>query len=441
MRGVKKTIGLMLVLAVIFLFGWESASYYILKKTAEEREVTQEDVSPMAAFSSLIGSSDYKTDKADLTTFWTVWSLLEETYVDETVLDRQQMAYGAIKGMVAALNDPYTVYMTPQETIEFDQNLNGQLEGIGAELTVREQMLVVVTPLKNSPAESAGLKSGDIVYKIDGGLTAEMTLFEAIMKIRGEKGTRVTLTIIREGVDEPFEIPIVRDTVNIESASFEEIEDGIFLINIYQFNDNTTPEFLDAVKQIAEENPDGVILDLRNNGGGYLEISVDILSEFLEGTMEAVTIKRRDDSENETLYVTGDPLLPDVPLAVLINEGSASAAEIVAGAIQDYQRGIIIGETSFGKGSVQEVDKLGDGSSIRLTIAKWYTPNGNNIDYVGITPDMEIEFVYGEPVVDEEDGEEDDESADGDSEDTYVPPIDEISDNQLDAATKYLREL
>ncbi len=430
MKGFQKFIGAVVLLAVVFLLGWESASYYILKKTAENREVTQDEVSPMAAFSSLISTSSYQQDKADLSVFWTVWQLLEDTYVDEESLNKTTMVYGAIKGMVGAIDDPYTVYMDPDETLEFDRNLNGQLEGIGAELTVRDQSLVVVTPLKNSPAEQAGLKPGDIVYKIDGELAAEMTLFDAIMNIRGEKGSQVVLTIIREDIDQPFEVSITRDTVNIESVYLEEVEEGLYLLSVYQFNDNTPTAFMEKILEVKNADAKGLILDLRNNGGGYLEISVDVLSEFLEGTVEAVTIKRRNEKDNETLYVSGKPNLPEIPMVVLINEGSASAAEIVAGALQDYKRAVVMGEKSFGKGSVQEVDKLADGSSVRLTIAKWFTPNGNNIDYTGITPDIEVAYF-------EETAEAGEETAEEPIEDD----ITDVEDRQLDAAVEYLKNL
>lgn len=412
MKKFKKFGKALLVFAIIFLFGWESASYYILKGSAESG-IEQEEVSPVAAFSSLIAQPG--AAKADLDVFWDVWDLLEDNYIDDHALDKQRMVYGAIYGMVAALEDPYTVYMNPDETVEFTQSLDGRLEGIGAELTVREQALVVVTPLKGSPAEGAGLLPGDIVYKIDGNLTAEMTLFDAIMNIRGERGTKVTLTILREGRDEPFDVGIIRDTINIESVYLEEPEDGIFWLSVYQFNDNTTPEFEEKMNDILLSEPKGLILDLRNNGGGYLEIAVDILSDFLEGEVEAVTIKRRNAGDDETLYTDGAPRLPHVPIVVLINDGSASASEIVAGAIQDYERGIILGETSFGKGSVQEVDQLSDGSSIRLTIARWFTPDGTNIDDVGITPDIEVEMT-------DEDYEAE-------------------RDPQLDAAIEYLKNL
>lgn len=412
MKSISKPIGYILLLMIVFFFGWESAKYYTLKEARVNQVVEQ--ISPVSALSSFI-TPPLTDEQADLNTFWQVWDLLYEYYVDETALDEQYMVYGATKGMVDALNDPYTEYMTPDETKEFDQNLNGMLDGIGAELTVRDSVLVVVTPLKNSPAEKAGLKPGDIIFKIDGEISAEMTLFEAVISIRGEKGTKVVLTIIRETVPEPFEIAIERDTVNIESVSMEDQGDGIFYISINQFNDNTKPEFDSNVNELLLKDLEGLVIDLRNNGGGYLDISVDILSQLLEGTKEAVSIKRRHESDTEVLSTSGNPSLPDVPLVVLINGGSASASEIVAGAIQDYDRGIIMGEQSFGKGNVQEVDKLSDGSSLRLTIARWYTPDGNNIDKVGLTPDIEVLLV-------EED-------------------FDADRDPQIDAAVEYLKNL
>lgn len=389
MKQLRKTVSYVLIFSITFLFGWESASYYILKKTGE-RPVSQAQVSPMAAFSSLIVPDNLQ--QADMTVFWNIWDLLEKDFIHEETLDNQKMVYGAVKGMVEALDDPYTSFMDPAETTEFDQNLNGTLTGIGTELTVKDQSLTVVTPLKDSPAEKAGIMSGDVIYKIDGNLASEMSWFEAVMGIRGEKGTTVVLTIIREGTDDPFEVSIVRDNVSIESVTMEDEGEGIYLLNIYQFNDKTLLEFQEKVNELLLNEPKGLILDLRNNGGGYLEISVDIVSAFIVGQKEVVTIKRRDESDNETMYVNGSHLLANIPMVVLINEGSASASEIVAGALQDHKRALIMGETSFGKGSVQEVSKLSDGSSIRMTIAKWYTPNGNNIDEIGITPDIEVSY-------------------------------------------------
>lgn len=390
MKRSTRIISYFVIFLIVFGFGWEAANYYHAKIALTSASGTQQEVpSPVAALSSLL-SSDNGQEPADLTLFWKVWKLVSDMYVDERALDKQTMIYGAIKGMVSSLNDPYTVFMTPDETKEFDDSLNGTLEGIGAELTVKEGVLMVISPLKNSPAEKAGLLPGDIVYKIDGNITSDMTLFEAITKIRGAKGTKVTLTILRKAKKEPFDVAITRDDVSIESVSMEDKGNGIYYVAINQFSDNTKTEFDNAIQQILLKEPKGIILDLRYNGGGYLDISVDILSEFLKGKLEAVTIKRREAKDNETMYVTGNAPLADVPLVVLVNKGSASASEIVAGAIQDHKRGIVMGEQTFGKGSVQEVDKLPDGSSIRITIAKWYTPNGKNISEVGIAPDIEV---------------------------------------------------
>lgn len=403
---------------LVFIFGWESASYYITAKTIKSQGTEQEhstDNSPISALSSLIGNGN---EQADLGLFWKVWNEIYDIYVDEKALNKQTMVYGAIKGMVAALNDPYTVFMNPDETKDFDASLNGTLQGIGAELSVKDQTLVVVSPLKGSPAEKAGLRPGDIVYKIDGTLTSDMTFLQAVAKIRGPKGTKVTLQIYRKDSKEknvPFDVSIIRDEVNVESVSLEEKGDGLYYIAINQFSDSTKAEFDNAIQKILLKEPKGIILDLRYNGGGYLDISVQILSEFLKGKQEAVTIKKRDSKANETLYVSGTAPLGNVPLVVLVNKGSASASEIVAGAIQDHKRGLIIGEQTFGKGSVQEVDKMPDGSSLRITIAKWYTPKGINISEVGITPDQVVPFT-------EED-------------------MKNKKDPQMDAAMKYLKNL
>ena len=364
-------------------------------------------------FSSLIAPP--KTEPADLSLYWKVWKDLFDLYVDESVFNKQGMVYGSIKGLVNSLNDPYTVFMTPDETKDFDQSLNGTLQGIGAELTVKDRALTIISPLKNSPAEKAGLLPGDIVYKINGNLTSEMTLFEAISKIRGVKGTRVTLTILRKNKEKPFDLVITRDEINIDSVSFEDKKNGIFYIAINQFSDNTKTEFDRAIQKTLLREAKGVILDLRYNGGGYLDGSVDILSDFLKGKKSAVSIKRRNDKDNEILYVSGNPRVGDLPLAVLVNKGSASASEIVAGAIQDHKRGIILGEQTFGKGSVQEIDKFADGSSLRLTIAHWLTPNGKNINKVGITPDIVVAMTEKD--------------------------IESKKDPQLDAAIDYLKNL
>ena len=321
-----------------------------------------------------------------------VWTELQNAYYDSSKLDKGKLSYGAIKGLVAAIDDPYTVFMTPEESKTFNDDLEGQLEGIGAELEVKDGKLVVVSPLKGSPAEKAGIKPGDIIYKIDGAVAEEMTLYAAVKKIRGKPGTSVTLTVIHEKTSAPAEIKITRSEITVDSVTVEKLDGDIFHVSINQFNDHTKKEFLAAVQRILLEKAKGIILDLRGNGGGYLDTSVDVLSELVSGKQTAVIIKHRDQTQNETVKTSGSGRIADLPLVVLVDKGSASASEIVAGAVQDLKRGVLIGVTTFGKGSVQELNRLSDGSNLRMTIAKWFTPNDRTIDEVGITPDKIVEI-------------------------------------------------
>lgn len=354
-----------------------------------------------AAYDGNFTRDDYASgaaEEADLSLFWNVWETLKEGYVNTDQLNDQKQVYGAISGMVEALDDPYTVFMTPEETESFHASLGGELEGIGAELTIEEGMLVVVSPLKGSPAEQAGLQPGDYVYMVNGEPTSDMTLFEAISAIRGEGGTTVELTIVRENASDPIIMTITRAKIDVPSVESEIVQqDGktISVISMYQFGDNTLEVFKNAAREALLQDVDGIVLDLRLNGGGYLDVSVEILSDFFEEEQKAVIVKRRND-DNQIIYTSGNGQLKDIPLVVLVNEGSASASEIVAGAIQDYKRGVLIGEKTFGKGSVQELSNLEDGSSIRMTVAKWYTPNDRSIDHEGIVPDTVIEMESSE---------------------------------------------
>jgi len=328
----------------------------------------------------------------DLGLMWNVWGILNKDYLHNEALDSKTMIYGAVRGMVESLDDPYTVFMDPEETEQFSQSLEGQLEGIGAELSVDDGVLKIVTPLKNSPAEKAGLLPNDVIYQIDGEFAVDMSFFEAVMKIRGETGTPVTLNIVRDGVEEPFDVTMVRAKIDIESVTKEVLDSGIVYLSVNQFSDTTSDEFGSAIKDLILDEPKGLIVDLRYNGGGYLDIAVEMLSYLLDTDLPAVEIRERDSVNNEMLYANGGQKLLEVPLVVLVNEGSASASEIFAGAIQDHERGIIMGTQTFGKGTVQEVEFLDDGSSIRLTIAAWFTPNGRAIQKVGLTPDVIVEL-------------------------------------------------
>lgn len=393
-----------LVAAISFVLGWQAVSHGFLGGASVDIERDRD-------IENDISSSDVDID---LELYWTVLDQLDNYYVDEAALDKQNMLYGSIKGLVNSLEDPYTVFMTPEESENFNDNLEGTLEGIGAELTVEGYSLVVVSPLRDSPAERAGLLPGDIIFMIEGELASEMTLFDAIMSIRGEKGTTVILTILRDNLEGPFDVSIVRDTINIESVTVEKLDENIVYLSVNQFNDKTNENFGKAVSEMILDKPDGLIVDLRFNGGGYLDIAIELLSYLLPADTEAVIVKQRGEEDNAML-TDGNPKILNVPLVVLINAGSASASEIVAGAIQDHERGIIMGTQSFGKGTVQEVDSFSDGSSIRMTIAKWFTPDGRDIDDVGLIPDIIVEIT------------------DEDIENEY--------DSQKEEAIKYLKEL
>lgn len=326
----------------------------------------------------------------NLKTMNLVKDILQKKYVHVEDLDVKKLSYGVVKGMVEALNDPYSEFMTPEETGQFNESLNGELEGIGAELTVRDKALIVVSTVKDSPAQKAGILPNDVIVKINEEIVGDMTLYEAVKKIQGKKGTEVKLTLLRKDQKTPLELTIIRQTIAVESVRSKEVEKGIWHVEINQFSDDTRMEFEKIINYISAKKPKGIILDLRYNGGGYLEGAVDILSAFIRGEKEVVSIEYRNTKDNEKLKTTGHAQFPDLPLVVLINKGSASASEIVAAAIQDLKRGLLMGEKSYGKGTVQEVDPLPDGSSLRFTIAKWMAPSGRSINKVGLTPDREI---------------------------------------------------
>ncbi|MFH1714363.1 MAG: S41 family peptidase [Candidatus Nealsonbacteria bacterium] len=328
----------------------------------------------------------------DFSLFWQTWEVLQEKYVDKDEIDVQNLIYGAISGMVESLGDPYTVFLSPGDTKMFLDEVSGSFEGVGMEIDIRDGQLQVIAPLEGSPAKEAGLRAGDKIIEIDGKSASNITVEEAVKLIRGPKRTKVVLGIYREDWGEVRDIEIIRQVIEIPSLKLEIREDNIAYIHLYQFYETAADDFQKVAMQILASPAQKIILDLRNNPGGYLEISQDIASWFLEKN-EIVAIEDFGEGINPELYkAKGNAKLISYPIVVLINEGSASASEILAGALRD-NRGIkLIGQTSFGKGSVQVVERLEGGASLKVTVAKWLTPEGLSITEEGLVPDVEVEM-------------------------------------------------
>lgn len=360
-----------------------------------EQRKLQNQYSHLEDVMGTTGSGSVATDpekEVDITLMWSVWRLLINHYIDPHKLQSTTLLYGAVQGLVAAVGDPYTSFMPPKEDKEFKESLDGTLEGIGAELTQKDGNVVVVAPLKGSPAETAGLMPDDMITMVDGVALKDISLADAVGKIRGPKGSTVKLTIERKTVTEPMEISIVRDAIKVPSTEFSIKEykgNTIGYIALNRFGDTTTEEVRKEVTEFMKKKVNGVIFDVRFNGGGYLDKAVDLASIFMKQG-KVVTVARRG-GDDTNYYVTGKPIAGDVPLIVLINEGSASASEILAGALQDNKRATIIGKKSFGKGTVQEVFDLPGGTSVRITTARWLTPNGRDLGKEGVHPDIEVD--------------------------------------------------
>lgn len=341
-------------------------------------------------FNSIIEGDEAKPEEVDFSLFWQVWGVIEDKYTNGP-LDYEEMVYGAIRGMVDSLGDPYTVFMPPDEAEEFAQEMEGRFEGIGAEIGIRDDMLTIIAPLADSPAERAGLQAQDVILKIDDYETMGINLFEAVNRIRGEKGTEVVLKIMREGTEDPFDVTVVRDEITVKSITWQTIDENIALIELSRFGDDTEGDFKKITNEIIASDPRGIILDLRNNPGGYLLTAVKVASEFVP-KKEVVAYQEFAGGKREEFTSKGPARLRDFPLVVLINEGSASASEILGGALQDYGQAKLVGQKSFGKGSVQELNEFANGSKVRVTVAKWLTPSERNIHDQGIAPDVEVEL-------------------------------------------------
>lgn len=330
--------------------------------------------------------------QADLDLLWGAWKLLLTHYIEPEKLQSTTLIEGAVRGLVAAVGDPYTVFMTPKENGDFRDSLSGHLQGIGAELAMRDADIVVVNALKGSPAQHTGLLPQDIIVSVDSVELAGLSLQDVVSKIRGPKGTSVTLTVLRPQKTEPISFTIVRDDIHIPSTEYtvkKTATGSVGVLTISQFGTDTIRDVKDIFMQVHEKDLKGLIIDLRYNGGGYLEGAVNLTSLFLQSG-KVVSVERRD-KETDVHMVSGRPILRGIPIVVLVNQGTASASEIVAGALQDHKRAQIVGMKSFGKGTVQEVMELPGGSSLRVTIAHWLTPNGKNLGKEGVTPDIVVD--------------------------------------------------
>ncbi len=335
---------------------------------------------------------DYLKRDVNFNLFWEVWDYLKNNYVDDNVMDTK-LFYGALAGVVAGLQDPYSVFLEPETSKKFQQELSGSFEGIGAEIGLRDDTLTIIAPLPGNPAEIAGLLAGDKVLAIDDYDTTGMSLDYAVNLIRGPKGTTVKLTILHNGDSVPTEVHVVRDTIKIVSVSWKMLDNQIAKIDLKYFHEDTLTRFNTAVREIIAQQPRGIILDLRNNPGGFLQTAVEITANWVGADKIIVIEKRRNEDFFGHQAAGSIAYFQDIPTVVLINKGSASGSEIVAGALQDYKAATLVGETTFGKGSVQELKALEDGSSVKLTIAKWLTPAGREIDQEGIAPDVEVKLV------------------------------------------------
>ena len=353
--------------------------------TVQPGEPTQEEQAPTQVFQA---TTDEELEEL-FQPFWESWDLLHENYVDQP-LDDLALMRGAISGMLAATRDKHTSYMNPEQFEQANAEMSGEeYTGIGAWVNTTGEYIEVVSPMKNSPAEKAGLKAKDVVIAIDGedmtGIPGDL----ALQKILGPAGEAVTLTI-RRG-EEILEFTIVREKITVPAVEYEMLEDDIAYIALNTFNELSTKQMRDALKELLPQNPKGLIFDLRNNGGGFLVTAIEITSEFISDGI--VMYEEYGDGSRESYNAQPGGLATEIPLVVLINEGTASASEITAGAIQDYGRGTLIGVTSYGKGSVQNWIALKtERGGVRITIARWLTPNGNQINEVGLTPDIEVPY-------------------------------------------------
>ena len=356
-------------------------------------------------------------NQVDFVPFWQTWNLLKDKYVAEDEIDYQKMVWGAIQGMVSSVGDPYTVFLPPKDDEIFKSEVRGNFSGVGMEIGLRNGFITVIAPLKGTPAYNAGIKAGDFISEIDEEPTDRITLEDAVSRIRGERGTEVKLKIIRKNETEPLIIKIIRDTIQIPVIETEtreglisakdndekhkpNIPDDIYVIRLFNFSEKAPFAFQAASRDMLLAGKTKMILDLRNNPGGFLEAAIDIASWFLPAG--EIIVKEDLGNDERTHRSSGYNVFENTPVVILVNEGSASASEIVAGALHDHGKAILVGTKTFGKGSVQELISVTDNTSLKVTIARWLTPKGINISKEGIEPDEKVELIDDENRIDEQ---------------------------------------
>ena len=335
--------------------------------------------------------TDIGTSTPDMTLFWQAWQLVNQKYLRNADVSNEDKVRGAVAGLVGSLGDPYSEYFAPKDAQGFEEDVNGNFGGIGAQLGIQKGTLTVVSPLKGSPAAAAGLKPGDQILFIEATSTEGIAIEEAVNYIRGPVGTPVKLTIMRKGWDKPKDFTITRDEIAAPTLDFTMESGDVAYIQLYQFNANADQLFLNAIRKAALAGARGVVLDLRGNPGGYLDVAVNIAGWFLPRGTVVVSQQGRD-GMNEVMRANGNEALVRIPTVVLIDGGSASASEILSGALRDQRHIPLVGDTSFGKGTVQELEDLPDGSLVKLTIAHWVLPSGHILENGGLTPDYEVKL-------------------------------------------------
>ncbi|TSC63167.1 MAG: Carboxy-terminal-processing protease [Parcubacteria group bacterium Athens0416_74] len=384
----------------------------------EKRSISYATAAPIAALilvlgfiggSSLGGSpvASLSTDAnmpegVDFSPVWRAWSIIDEKFVPasvatstviaSTTADRnQERVWGMVEGLASSLNDPYTFFLPPAENEQFGEDMSGKFEGVGMEIAVRDQVLTIVTPLKGTPAERAGLKSGDKILKIDGKDTHDLDVSGAIKLIRGPKGTVVTLTIAREGDAKVREVEVTRDVINVPIVTTKNRDDGVFVIQVSQFTANSTDHFRNALREFVQSGKTKLVLDLRGNPGGYLDAAVDMASWFLPSGKVVVTEDYAGHADNIVHRSSGYNVFNEnLKMVILVDRGSASASEILADALRHYGIAKMVGTNTFGKGSVQELVTITQDTALKITVARWLGPDGEQIPLTGIVPDVEV---------------------------------------------------